>query len=301
MKRGELTDRVALVTGASRGIGRYVAQRLASAGATVVVAARSLRHSVAHQRFAHDRLLPGTLEETVALIEGAGGRALALACDLLDPAERATLVPRAVQAAGSVDILINNAGFCHFAPIEEMPDAMFDQTFEQYVRVPFMLSKAAIPSMKARGGGWIVNISSANAVPPRRPFTNRLRAGGSVAYSAAKAALNRLTQGLAEELVAYNIAVNAVAPSTAILSPGAEELTPDGYATEDPAYMAATVLAMCRLPASERTGLIAYSMHFPHDEGMPVMTLDGSARLPDRPPPPHSHPSIQPAGSGRAF
>jgi NAD(P)-dependent dehydrogenase (short-subunit alcohol dehydrogenase family) len=74
-----------------------------------------------------------------------------------------------------------------------------------------------------------VNISSANAVPPRRPFTNRMRAGGSTAYAAAKAALNRLTQGLAEELVKYNIAVNVVAPSTAILSPGAAELTPEGW------------------------------------------------------------------------
>ena len=210
-------------------------------------------------------------------------------------------MPRVIKAAGGLDILINNAGFCRFGPIEEMPQEMFDQTFDQYVRVPFVLSKAAIPYMRARGGGWIVNISSANAVPPRRPFTNKLRTGGGVAYSAAKAALNRFTEGLAEELVGYNIAVNAVAPSTAIRSPGAIELTPEGYATEDPAYMAATVLAMCQRPAAERTGLIAYSMHFPHDERIVVMSLDGAARLPDCPPPAHSHPNIRPAGSGRAF
>jgi NAD(P)-dependent dehydrogenase (short-subunit alcohol dehydrogenase family) len=290
-----------LVTGASRGIGRYIAQRLASAGATVVVAARSLEQSVARERFKPERALPGTLMETVALIEQAGGKALAVTCDLLDPAQRDTLVARAAAAAGPIDILVNNAGFCVFAPIEQMSLAIFDQTFDQYLRVPFILSKATIPFMKARGAGWIVNISSANAVPPRRPFTNKMRAGGSTAYAAAKAALNRFTQGLAEELVAYNIAVNAVAPSTAILSPGAVELTPVGYATEDPAYIATTVLAMCHKPAAERTGLIAYSMHYPHDEKIPVMSLDGAIRLPDLPPPAHSHPNIQPAGSGSAF
>jgi NAD(P)-dependent dehydrogenase (short-subunit alcohol dehydrogenase family) len=297
----ELAGRVALVTGASRGIGRYIAQRLGSAGATVIVAARSLRESVAHERFTPERMLPGTLLETVALIERAGGSAIPLACDLLDPGQRDALVPRAIEAAGGLDILVNNAGFCRFAAIEEMALEMFDQTFDQYLRVPFALSKAAIAPMRTRGGGWIVNISSANAVPPRRPFTNRLRTGGGVAYSAAKAALNRFTQGLAEELVGYNIAVNAVAPSTAIRSPGAVELTPEGYETEDPAYLAATVLAMCHLPAAERTGLIAYSMHFPHDERIAVMSLDGTTSLPDRPPPAHSHPNIRPAGSGRAF
>jgi 3-oxoacyl-[acyl-carrier protein] reductase len=296
-----LTGRTALVTGASRGIGRYIAQRLASAGATVVVVARSMDQSVARERRKPEQVMPGTLLETVALIESAGGRAIALGCDLLVPAQRDVLIERASEAAGPLDILVNNAGFCLFAPIEEMLPAVFDQTFDQYVRLPFLLSKAVIPSMKARGAGWIVNISSANALPPRRPFTNKMRSGGSTAYSAAKAALNRLTQGLAEEVVGHNIAVNAVAPSTAILSPGAVELTPEGYATEDPAYMAAAVLAMCHKPAAERTGLIAYSMHYVHEEKIPVMSLDGTTRLPDLPAPSHSHPRIEPAGSGCAF
>jgi 3-oxoacyl-[acyl-carrier protein] reductase len=296
-----LAGRTAMVTGASRGIGRYIAQRLAAAGATVVAVARSMDQSVARERYTPERIMPGTLTETVALIEAAGGKAIALGCDLLDPAQRNSLIMRAADAAGPIDILINNAGFCVFAPIEEMSASVFDQTFDQYVRVPFALSKAAIPSMKARGAGWIVNISSTNALAPRRPFTNKMRSAGSTAYSAAKAALNRLTQGLAEEVVGYNIAVNAVAPSTAILSPGAAELTPAGYATEDPAYMAATVLAMCHRPAAERTGLIAYSMHYAHDEKIPVTSLDGTTRLPDLPAPPHSHPRIEAAGSGRAF
>jgi 3-oxoacyl-[acyl-carrier protein] reductase len=296
-----LHGRVALVTGASRGLGRWIAQRLASAGATVVVAARSLGRSVATERGRQDRTLPGTLLETVSIIESAGGRAIAVECDLMNPEQRDALLPRLVALTGGLDILVNNAGFCRFAPLERLSLALFDETFEQYVRVPFALAQAAVPYMKARGGGWIVNISSVNAVPPRRPFTTAMRAGGGTAYSAAKAALNRLSQGMAEELVEHNIAVNVVAPSTAIRSPGAEELIPEGYATEDPAYLAATVLEMCHLPAAQRTGLIAYSMHFPHDERIPVMSLDGRTRLPDRPPPAHSHPGIVPAGSGRAY
>ena len=297
----DLTGRVALVTGASRGIGRYIAQRLASAGATVIVCARSLQSPVAHERANSQNAMPGTLQETVALIRDAGGRAHALQCDLLQPAQRDSLVVAASAITGRIDILVNNAGFCRFAPFEQMSLELFDETFDQYLRVPFALTRAVTPLMRKQGQGWIVNISSANAVPPRRPFTNRMRAGGSTAYASVKAALNRLTQGLAEELVEYNIAVNVVAPSTAILSPGAAELTPEGYATEDPAYLATTVLAMCHEPAAERTGLIAYSMHFPHEEAIPVMSLDGRRQLPDLPPPRHSHPNIQPAGNGRAF
>jgi len=296
-----LRGRVALVTGASRGIGRYLAQRLASAGATVVVTARSLDKSVAHERFRPERLLPGTLTETVALIERAGGKAVPVVADLLDPPQRDALIEHAVQAAGQIDILINNAGFCVFSPIEQMTLEVFDQTVDQYLRVPFVLAKAVVPAMKTRRAGWIVNISSAGAVPPRRPFTYMNRIRGNTIYAAVKAAVNRFSQGLAEELVSFNIAVNAVAPSTSILSPGSGELTPTGVATEDPAYMAATVLAMCHLPAAERTGLVAYSMHYPHDEQIPVMSLDGTTRLPDLPPPPHSYPNILPAGDGRAF
>jgi 3-oxoacyl-[acyl-carrier protein] reductase len=239
--------------------------------------------------------------ETVALIEQAGGKAVAIAADLLEPTQRDRLIEHATAAVGPVDILINNAGFCLFAPIEQMPLEMFDMTFGQYLRVPFILSMAAVSTMKAHGSGWIVNISSAGALPPQRPFPNEMRGRGNTVYAAVKSALNRFTQGLAEELVGYNIAVNAVAPSTSILSPGSVELTPQGIATEDPAYMAATVLEMCHLPAAERTGLIAYSMHYLRDEKIPVMSLDGTTRLPDMPPPPHSYASILPAGDGRAF
>jgi NAD(P)-dependent dehydrogenase (short-subunit alcohol dehydrogenase family) len=306
-----LNGRVALVTGASRGLGRYFAQRLASAGATVVITARGLDKPVGRERDASAAPLAGTLRETEALIVKAGGKAVPLAADLEDPAQRNTLIERINATVGPVTILVNNAGFATLEPVEVMSLDVFDRTIDHYLRNSFVLSKACIPTMRAQGGGWIVNISSAAALPPPRPFakidpdkvrTDGAVSGGSV-YGAVKAGLNRFTQGLAEELVNYNIAVNVVAPSTFVRTPGSEAYLPDAqaYPGEDPAYIAETVLAMCHKPAAERTGLVAYSMHFPHDEKLPVWSLDGTTRMPDLPPPDFSHKDIVPAGSGRAF
>ena len=283
-----LQGKVALVTGSSRGIGRAIAQRLAAAGATVVVTGRSLRQSAA---------APGTLAETVSLIEAAGGRAIALAADLEQPAQRDTLVPRAADAAGGLDILVNNAGYADYAKVESMPLAMFERTIEHYLRTPFVLTQAAIPLLRARGAGWIVNIGSVTALPPLKPYGWFDCNGGATVYAAVKAALNRYTQGLAAELLEHNIAVNMVGPSTAIRTPGAARYIPEDYPTEDPAYLAETVLAMCRLPAAQRTGLLAHSMHFPATLGLPVYSLDGRTRLPPAQIPPHSHPAVNPDGN----
>lgn len=96
---------------------------------------------------------------------------------------------------------------------------------------------------------------------------------------------------MAAELVDSNIAVNVVGPSTAIRTPGADALIPADYPCEDPAYLAQTVLEMCHLPAAERTGLVAFSMHFPHAMGFPVRTLDGTGELPPAELPLYSHPA----------
>jgi len=293
----DISGKVALVTGSSRGIGRAIAQRLAAAGATVVVTARSLSRPAAAQRGGANVTLPGTLEETVGLIEQAGGKALALAADLEDEGQCKALVDRAAQAgAGRLDILVNNAGFVDFQPIAGMPLETFDRTLTHYLRAPFILSQAAIPHMRRAGAGWIVNISSQDALPPIRPYPDFEKHRGYAIYAAAKAALNRMTQGLAAELEAENIAVNAVGPSTAIRTPGADAMIPQEFPTEDVEYLAETVLAMSHLPAAERTGLIGFSMHFPWRHGIDVHSLDGRDLLPRREPPAWSHPAISASG-----
>lgn len=293
----DLSGKVALVTGSSRGIGRAIAQRLAAAGATVVVTARSLNTPASGERAGTAVTVSGTLEETVRLIEAAGGRAIALAADIEDEAQCQALVGRAADAAGGgIDILVNNAGFADFVPLSDMPLETFDRTFMHYVRAPFLLSKAAIPHMRNAGAGWIVNISSQDALPPTRPFPPYEKHRGYAAYAAAKAALNRLTQGMAAELEPDNIAVNAVGPSTAIRTPGADSIIPEDYPTEDVEYLAETVLAMSHLPASARTGLIGSSMHFPWHHAIEVRSLDGTGVLPRREPPAWSHPGINASG-----
>jgi len=292
MTQPQLNGRVALVTGASRGIGRAIAQRLASAGATVLVTARSAGAPAVQKRFGAEQVIAGTLDETVSLIEAAGGRAIALAADLEDEGQRNGLIDRAVATAGRLDILVNNAGFADYARVDAMSDDTFRRTVLHYLEVPFALCRAAVPQMRAHGSGWIVNIGSVTALPPTRPYPDYARAGGDTVYASVKAALNRFSQGLAAELVDANIAVNVVAPSTAIRTPGADQLIPGDYPTEDVAYLAATVLDMCHLPAAERTGRIAYSMQWPHDAELAVRSLDGREALPPAEPPAWSHPAI---------
>jgi NAD(P)-dependent dehydrogenase (short-subunit alcohol dehydrogenase family) len=282
-----LVGRVALVTGGSRGIGRAIAQRFATAGATVVVTGRSLE--VAKKE-------PGTLRETVAMIEANGGRAIAIAADLERAEDREGLVPRAIAAAGQLDVLVNNAGYAEYAAIAEMSDATFDRTVDHYLRAPFALSRAAIPHLKARGAGWIVNVGSVTALPPLRPYGWFDANGGSTLYAAVKAALHRFTQGLAAELLVSNIAVNLIAPSTAIATPGAARYIPSDYPTEDVAYLAECALQLCHLPAAQRTGLVTHSMHFPAAMGFRVLSPDGRRELPPAVPPAASHPAIVASG-----
>lgn len=291
-----LSGKIALVTGASRGIGRAIAQRLASAGASVVVTARSIDKAAAGKRFQTEQVVAGTLAETVSLIEQAGGRAIAVGADLEDLQQCKDLVPRAVAAAGGLDILVNNAGFADYARIDSMSLETFDRTVQHYLRAPFLLAQAAIPTMKARSAGWIVNIGSVTSMPVQRPFPDYQKAGGDTVYASIKSALNRFTQGLAAELVDSNIAVNLVGPSTAIRTPGASDLIPSEYPTEDVEYLAETVLHMSYLPAAERTGFLAFSMHFPWAHNIQVMSLDGKTPLPKKEPPAWSHPAIPAAG-----
>jgi NAD(P)-dependent dehydrogenase (short-subunit alcohol dehydrogenase family) len=283
-----LKGKVALVTGASRGIGRAVAERLASAGASVAVTARSL-DSAARE--------PGTLTETVERIEANGGRAVALGADLESAEDRQALVGRTVEALGGLDILVNSAGYAQYVTIAEMPDEIFDRTIDHYLRAPFVLCRAAIPVMKERGAGWIVNIGSVTSLPPMRPYGEFDRHLGPTLYAATKAALSRFTQGLAAELEEFDIAVNQVGPTSAILTPGAARYIPDGFPTEDVAYLAECALQLSYLSAKERTGLVTHSMHFPNALNFEVRSVDGKTVLPPPVEPEYSHPGIDPSGN----
>jgi 3-oxoacyl-[acyl-carrier protein] reductase len=268
-----LRDKVVLVTGASRGIGRAIAQRLAAEGAVVALTAR------------------GSLDGTVAAIEAIGGRAVALPADLMDDRALHALPDRVRHVAGGLDILVNNGGSATYGSIATMPVEAIDRMLGLYLRAPMLLAQAALPLMRARGRAWIVNIGSITALPPARPYTPASLGGADIPYAAAKAGLVRLTQGLAAALLEEDIAVNMASPSTAIRTPGADALIPADYPTERVEYLAETVLALCHRPARERTGLTAFSLHYPWATGLPVMSLDGATELPRIEPPSWRHPA----------
>ena len=190
-----------------------------------------------------------------------------MAADLEDAA-RNDLVDAVLDRAGRIDILVNNAGFADYCGGRGHAQETFDRTVDHYLRVPFILTKAAVPHMRKQGAGWIVNIGSVTGVAPLRPYREYNKTSGDVIYASMKAALHRFTQGVAAELLDANVAVNCVGPSTAVRTPGAAQLIPDGFPTEPVEYLAETVLAMCHLPAAERTGLVAFSLHYPWSQGL---------------------------------
>jgi 3-oxoacyl-[acyl-carrier protein] reductase len=290
-----LSGKTALVTGSSRGIGRAIAQRLAAEGAIVAVTARAYQPSQS-RRAGLISAMPGTINETIALIENAGGSAFGLTADLEDAEARDGLVDAVLDRTGRIDILVNNAGFADYALVEDMSMEIFDRTVEHYLRMPFVLTKAAVPHMRKQRSGWIVNIGSVTGVAPVRPYREYNKTSGDVIYASCKAALHRFTQGVAAELLDANIAVNCVGPSTSVRTPGAAQLIPESFPTEPVEYLAETVLAMCHLPAAQRTGLVAFSLHYPWSQQLPVHSLDGKSELPPMEPPVTANPNIQSAG-----
>lgn len=234
----------------------------------------------------------------MALIEAVGGRAMPLVADIENASDVDGLVDRAVALAGGLDILIHSGGKAEYAPTAKMPLEMFDRTIQHYLRAPFALVQKAVPEMRKRGAGWIVVLGSVTAQPPGRPYDEWATYGGATVYAAIKAAVHRMTQGLAAELLPDNIAVNTLAPSTAIRTPGASDLIPEEYPSERIEYIVETGLALCHRPAKERTGLTAYSLHFPLAHKLPVHTLDGRERIEDPVIPPYAHPAIVASGEG---
>jgi NAD(P)-dependent dehydrogenase (short-subunit alcohol dehydrogenase family) len=275
----ECEGKVAFVTGASRGIGAAIAERLAAAGAHVAAVARSLDSHRPH--------LPGTLRETVARIEARGGRAVAIQGDVLDAASRAAAVARCRELLGPIDILVNNAAQGPYRPFERFTEKDFRVTFEANVRAPLELAQLVAPDMRRRGRGWILNISSATAeLRAGPPFGGFDRKGGAHLYAASKAALNRLTLGLAAELHRDGIAVNALAPVAAVMTPAVAAVGADKWIEpsmiEPVEAMAEAALALCCCDPERLTGRVTYSLPLLEELGREVRALGGTALL--RPP-----------------
>lgn len=269
---GSLAGKVALVTGGSRGIGAAIAMRLAAEGAAVAITARSLDTNPDH--------LPGNLAEVVARIEAAGGRALAVQADLSQPESRARIVPRVREVLGEVDILVNNAAASLYRPFDRLSRNSRRIAFEINCMGPWDLCEDVVPAMRARGRGWILNISTDVARPPEGPpYPEFHQFGGVLAYATSKAALNRLTIGLAAELYRDGIAVNSVEPVAIVMTPGveAQDLPLEGHTVEPVEAMCEAALAMCSEPASVRTGLVVKATPFLESIGRRVRTLDGRA------------------------
>ena len=197
----DLTNKVAIVTGGSRGIGRAVSRGLARAGAKVVVASRTEEEVAPGSQF--ERYASGNIHDTADRIRKDGGEALAVRCDVSNPRELQTLVNAAVSQYGGIDILFSNAGVDCESPVIDLDLDLLDRCLAVNVRAPLLLCKFALPSMLSRGSGSIIGVTSGSARGYRE---------GRVGYSMSKAALERMLLSLAEEVRPHNIAVNLFSP-----------------------------------------------------------------------------------------
>jgi citronellol/citronellal dehydrogenase len=250
---GTLDGRIAIVTGASRGIGAEIARRFGQEGAAVAVAARTTEEGSSP--------LAGTIGETAEHIRAAGGTAVAIRADLSKPADRERLVAEATRQLGPPDILVSNAAVTYFTRVEDFIPRRYELMFDVQVEAPFHLAQLVLPGMRDRGQGWILNISSGAARHPVFPPNARAGRGGTV-YGMCKAALERFSTGLAAELYDDNIAVNALSPSRVVPTPGTifhHLTTEDNPDAEPPAVMAEAALVLCSGDPKTLTGRIAYS------------------------------------------
>ena len=228
----DLAGKVALVTGASRGVGAATAVALAEAGCDVACAARSTRH--APQRTA------GVLEDTVARVESVGRRAVAVPTNLAVEDEVVAMVRIAEEALGRVDILVNNAAITFIGDFD-IPLRRHDLVMEVNLRAPLVACRTVVPGMQQRGEGAIVNVSSNAALYPHP---------GVMSYGISKIGLERLTVDLAKQLQPWSIAVNCFRIDIAVASEGFIANTPGmDRSTWEPSEVAAEgIVWMVRQP-----------------------------------------------------
>ncbi|MHA7833361.1 MAG: SDR family NAD(P)-dependent oxidoreductase [Algiphilus sp.] len=269
--RQSLSGRVALVTGASRGIGRAIAVRLAAHGASLV-ATSSARSAEA-------------LEGVCAEIAAQGGQAATVIADLADAEARADLVARASSYFGAVDILVNNAAAMpEFAPPSRMSLARRQQLFAINLDAPLDLCQQALPAMRSNGWGHILNISSDTVRQPPVPYPASADMVHALAvYGASKAALERVTQGLAAELHGSGVRVNALAPSRIARTESAERIAAEMAKTHPEWVESVETMAEAayQLIAGPSTGLCISSRALLQQWQAPLRALDGHTVLGD--------------------
>ena len=206
----KLKDKVAIVTGASRGLGKAVALGLAREGASVVVTARTETEG---------EKTAGTIHKTVEGIISLGVPALAVKCDVSREDEVAAMVNKSLDRFGRIDVLVNNAGIASPSSILDMTLKRWELVLRVNVTGTFLCSRAVLPTMMSKKGGSIVNISSVQA-------QRKGSAETGIAYGVSKAAIERLTIGFAMEVGKHNIAVNCVKPRGSIVTEGMKLLNP---------------------------------------------------------------------------
>jgi 7-alpha-hydroxysteroid dehydrogenase len=281
---GRLDNRAAIVTGASRGLGKSIAELFAAEGAAVAVVART--------EVQWDPRLPGTVHDTVASIEAAGGRAVAIPADLVNPEEVDGIVDRVNAALGPVDILVNNAaltvpgrppkggpggGSAAAKPAVQKPPPVpggwsiprgsflafplkgFRLHFEIGLMATYRLMQLVLPGMIEAGHGSIVNISSAAAYAPGAGPYRTSGPAGAFAYGGNKAAMHHLTQAVAAEMQQYGIPVNVLMPSEPVLSPGNLHAGAGDIDYASPGRFAEATLKAALADAAVTTGQLLWS------------------------------------------
>lgn len=256
---GDCKDQVALVTGGSRGLGKAIAQRLAAEGATVAITARTLDP---------DPKYAGSLRQTCAEIEDRGGNAVAVQADLSQPSERERMFNEVVTQVGSPDIVVNNAAVTFLRPLDEFPERRALLMVQMHLMAPLHLTQMALPAMRQRRRGWVVNLTSVAGDPVGGPpFSEFDRTAGFGMYGTVKAGLNRLTMSLAAELFEDGIAVNAAAPTNPVATPGAGTLDLAQEDTEDISLITQTAFLLCTADPKTTTGRVVQTQSFLREVG----------------------------------
>lgn len=260
---GKLDGKICLVTGASRGIGKSIAEVFASEGAKVVCTARTVNEG--------DHVLEGSLNATVKGIIDQGGEATAVACDVSEFANIEKCFEDVHKAYGPIDVLVNNAALTYFIPVAEFPLRKWMRSFAVNFHAPFYLSQLALKDMIPKKAGSIVNISSGAAIGPGRgPYKVPVGRGGTL-YGAEKAALERFTQGLASEVFEDGISVTCVSPTAIVATPGVlhHKLIKDANdpRAEAPEIMARAALLLATEPIDKITGRVTYSQEILQEFG----------------------------------